>query len=461
MISIYYRKNLVHDTTSALWCSNRGMSESELVEILDVPSVIWSPFYLSLFENLVNRNGILNFFHDHLRKAVEKKYLSTPEAKKKGYLRLADFHSSKEVSTRMVEELPFLLTRAGELERLKSTVTNLDVFYRMSSNEDGFFELVRAWKTLGGFSLSEDAYLSELAKIPKEVIVANALYYCKIYSNLGNFFLSLGLMEAAQKVYEALIKQLELHYGESHGTIVYNAFDQSWKYRCKHPDVIKGLQDLGTVYSKIGQYDQAISVYHDAINRQNRIETPRQKLQLCEGLLGLSTVYIQKENMIEAKKLMIRALELATSVLGNKHHFVGAIFTRLGQLSYKQGRVDEALGYYMQDLKMTRSEVGTKHPRMAIVLNEIGLVYDDKNDVMAGELYEAALSIILDTYGKDYLGTGTIRYNLGAFYFGTNHFSRAKFQFYASHKIHVAFLGKDHPDTMAVKEALDTVSKMV
>lgn len=30
------RKNLVHDVTTALWCSNRGMSESELVEMLDV-----------------------------------------------------------------------------------------------------------------------------------------------------------------------------------------------------------------------------------------------------------------------------------------------------------------------------------------------------------------------------------------------------------------------------------------
>jgi hypothetical protein len=30
--------------------------------------------------------------------------------------------------------------------------------------------------------------------------------------------------------------------------------------------------------------------------------------------------------MIEAKKLMTRALELATYVLGVKHHFVAAIF---------------------------------------------------------------------------------------------------------------------------------------
>lgn len=56
---------------------------------------------------------------------------------------------------------------------------------------------------------------------------------------MGKFFLNLGLMEAAKSVYKTLIKQLESHYGESHGTIVYNAFGHDWKYRCKHPDVIK------------------------------------------------------------------------------------------------------------------------------------------------------------------------------------------------------------------------------
>ncbi|XP_052059702.1 uncharacterized protein LOC127700331 [Mytilus californianus] len=454
------RKDLVRDATTALWCSNRGMSESELVELLDIPSAVWSPFYISLYENLVNRNGILNFFHDHLRQAVERKYIPTSEAKVKGYMCLADFHAAKETSDRTVEELPFLLTKAGQLDRLKETITDLEVFYRLSDNEDGIFELIKAWKTLGGFDLSEEAYMSKVQKIPKEDILQNSSYFCKLYSRLGNFFLIIGIMEAAKKIFKTLIKQLELNYGESHGTVVYNVHDHTWKYRCKHPDVIKGLHELGTVYSKLGEYDKAVRVYIDAINRQNRVTTPTQKLQLCEGLLGLSSVYIQKEDMLEAKKLMLRALELATFVLGKKHNFVAAIFTRLGQLSYKQGRVDEALAYCLHDLKVTRSEVGTNHPRTAIVLNEIGLIYDDKNDIMAPQLYEAALSIFLETYGKNFLGTGTIRYNLGAFYFGTNHFAKAKYQFTESYRVYVLFLGEDHPETKAVKQALDAVSSM-
>ena len=30
------RKGLVHDATTAIWCSNRGMSEAEIIEILQV-----------------------------------------------------------------------------------------------------------------------------------------------------------------------------------------------------------------------------------------------------------------------------------------------------------------------------------------------------------------------------------------------------------------------------------------
>ena len=65
--------------------------------------------------------------------------------------------------------------------------------------------------------------------------------------------------------------------------------------------------------------------------------------------------------------------------------------------------------FYLLDLRSTRSEFGTHHPSVATVLNEIALVYDDMNDELAGKLYEGALSIILETYGNNFLGTGIIR----------------------------------------------------
>ena len=82
---------------------------------------------------------------------------------------------------------------------------------------------------------------------------------------------------------------------------------------------------------------------------------------------------------------------------------------QLGQLAYSQGRTSEALGYFIQDLTLTRGDVGTAHPRTASILNDIALVYDDMNDPLAGELYQAALTILLDTYGNNHLDVAVTR----------------------------------------------------
>jgi len=78
------------------------------LSFVQVPAAVWSPFFLSLVENLVNRNGILNFFHDHLRQAVETKYLSTPDLKQSTYLKLADFFASRRLDDRVVRQLILL-----------------------------------------------------------------------------------------------------------------------------------------------------------------------------------------------------------------------------------------------------------------------------------------------------------------------------------------------------------------
>ena len=50
------------------------------------------------------------------------------------------------------------------------------------------------------------------------------------------------------------------------------------------------------------------------------------------------------------------------------------------------------------------------------------------------------------------------RFNLGTFYFATNAFAKAKYQFTEAHKVYQAFLGADHPETKEAKAALDDVS---
>ena len=86
---------------------------------------------------------------------------------------------------------------------------------------------------------------------------------------------------------------------------------------------------MGHVCTKQKSFDAARDYYTDAISRQTRLTKPSQKLQLAEGLLGQATVFFLTNQMKDSKIYLTRAKELATEVLGQRHHFVAAITNRV------------------------------------------------------------------------------------------------------------------------------------
>ena len=94
-------------------------------------------------------------------------------------------------------------------------------------------------------------------------------------------------------------------------------------------DWLQVLHKLGNVCMKQKSFDAAMEYYTEAISRQNKLHSPSQKLQLAEGLLGKATVYFLTNEMRDSKIYLTRAKELATDVLGQRHHFVAAITNRV------------------------------------------------------------------------------------------------------------------------------------
>ena len=130
------RKGLVSEAMSLIWASRRGLSESEILELLGkdkepMPRAYWSPLYLALEESLVSRSGLLTFFHDFLRKAVEDKYFKDKESKHTSHIRLAGYFEKRPLDMRKADELPWQLRKAQEWERLKDCITNLDMFHKL------------------------------------------------------------------------------------------------------------------------------------------------------------------------------------------------------------------------------------------------------------------------------------------------------------------------------------------
>ncbi|NOZ19832.1 MAG: DUF4062 domain-containing protein [Planctomycetes bacterium] len=91
------RRGLVREAMALLWASRRGLLESELLEMLGgggdpLPRAQWSPLHLAADQSLVTRCGLIGFFHDYLREAVQHKYLPTEEDQHKAHIQLADQH---------------------------------------------------------------------------------------------------------------------------------------------------------------------------------------------------------------------------------------------------------------------------------------------------------------------------------------------------------------------------------
>ncbi|MCJ7531867.1 MAG: DUF4062 domain-containing protein [Anaerolineales bacterium] len=138
------RPGLVKEALGLVWAARRGLSESELLELLkDVPRAVWSPLYLALEEALVERGGVINFFHDFLRQAVQDHYLPEEETRHGMRLRLADYFEQRGLDSRQVDELPWLLAQAEEWQRLYDRLADLDFFAAAWENDE--YEVKTNW----------------------------------------------------------------------------------------------------------------------------------------------------------------------------------------------------------------------------------------------------------------------------------------------------------------------------
>ena len=127
------RPGLVRDAMTLLWAARRGLSEAELLGLLGtdaepLPRAHWSALHLAADQALVSHSGLIGFFHDYLREAVEHRYLPTDTARDDAHLRLADYFESKDPAPRRTDELPWQLAEGQAWQRLYDLLADLAFF---------------------------------------------------------------------------------------------------------------------------------------------------------------------------------------------------------------------------------------------------------------------------------------------------------------------------------------------
>ena len=146
------RPNLVGDALSCIWAARQGISEMELLDMLGkdgqpLPQRIWSPLHLALEGSLFEREGLIDFSHDYIKKAVEQRYLTAEGNQQKAHIKLADYFTQQSGTLRRkVMELPWQLQQAQAWERLYKLLSDLDFFTAVW--EENHFDVYSYWTSV-------------------------------------------------------------------------------------------------------------------------------------------------------------------------------------------------------------------------------------------------------------------------------------------------------------------------
>ncbi|QTA93947.1 Tetratricopeptide repeat-containing protein [Desulfonema magnum] len=332
--------DLVREAFSLLWAARRGLTENELLDLLEIPQVIWSPLFVAIQdaqEALVSRKGgLLNFFHDYMRQAAERRYLSDHEVRKAAHLRLADFFEKQEINSRTADELPYHLENADAFERLKACISGI-LMFRQFMREGKEYELWGYWLRTGMGHEMVAAYQAALNTYEKTEPEVDNL--ASVLNLIAALFWKAGFFDAAIPMLRQALEISEKVLGAD------------------HPSTATSLNNLGTMLQDKGDYEGAEPLYR-------------------------------------------RALEIREKVFGADHPETATSLNNLALLMKAKGDYEGAEPLFRRALEIREKVFGADHPETATSLNNLALLLQAKGDYEGAEpLFRRALEIREKVFG--------------------------------------------------------------
>ena len=424
------RKHLVRDAMSLLWASRRGLTEAELMELLGsdgepLQRAYWSPLFLAAEESFVIRSGLLNFFHDFLRKAVEDRYLYNSELKRKTHLLLADYFDKREIDDRKVDELPWQLQQAENWERLKDCITNVEMFLKLNT-ETKKYELMAYWLSIGDRYDMVQSYNTMLDNY--EAISPSRHELAYVLNDIA-FFLYIN---ARYKGAEALLHRALAIREKVLGR--------------EHPHIATSLNNLASLYHAQGRYAEAEPLFQRSIKISEKV-LGREHRDVATSLNGLAQLYHAQGRYAEAEPLFQRSIKISEKVLGGEHPDIATSLNNMALLYHAQGRYSEAEPLYQRSINISEKGLGREHPHIATSLNNLAELYRVLSRYAEAEpLYKSSLEIREKVLGKQHPEVGKSLNNIALLYYAQGRYAEAELYYRRSLEIWEKVLGRNHPE---------------
>jgi nephrocystin-3 len=381
-------KEKVQLAMQAIWASRAGLTEKEILAIVNLKPATWAPIRNALDECLLESNGKIAFAHDYMRIAVKDRYLKTKLLEKQAHIDLAEYFQKQVVDARRSEEEPYQWLKADDRKQLKILLLNKEIFLSFF-NYRNKYELLSYWQIILQRSKNN---------IDKE--------YETSWTNWTR----------------SITKQDELNLSIM---------------------LAKFLHFSGF----LGNFPEFL--YLNAINILKKDKINKKKFLMMECFLEMSNLLISRNlsnDFARAKFLLTAASKkIRKNIISNSYT---RCWNLLAMSAIYEGNNALAERIYKKILVHDEKNYGSEDPYItASTLNNLGDLYCSIKDYPRALIYlEKCLQIRQLKLPKDDLLLAVTRDNLGKVYAFLGRFNEANFLHLKALEVRTNILGKAHPE---------------
>lgn len=440
---------------SYLVLSRYGLSEQELVDLLSrdedvlrefrdryphspkanvLPMNIYSSFYFDLRPYLTQlRHGqvlLLRFVHAQFIEIIQGRYFKQEKQCKDIREKLIAYYlETPDVISRLVEELPWLLSQNQEWEKLVSLL--IDELFFIKAVSQNIYDVLRYWSEVEAHSSirMKDVCIRLLENVSEldtwflesyPTLLQMAGYSDLALSFLENWYEQLLDTGDDENLNQCLFNQGLIYKSRKELDRALEMFQKAEKIARKignKASVARALTQQGLIYKVRGELERALIISQEAegIARQiGNIETLAAALNHQGVIYGASRNYSRSLELFQQAEWIAR--EIGDTVT------IAESLNLQGSNHMTCGERDRALELFLQSEKIFR-ELGMKES-ISVSLTNQGLLYQAYGELdRALELFQQSERIAREIENKD--GIAVQLYNLALIYDDLGELDRA------------------------------------
>ncbi len=388
-----YSQRAVRDVMSLLWASRSGLDERELSEVSGLARLKIATMIAGLDYHLVRKEGRLTFFHDYLRRAVEKRYLSDEQNRQRTHARLGAYFEQAELNERTASERMWQYAQAGDDAKLIETLANVDVLQLLYSDA-GANEVLAQWSRLRESGHDPEAIYRRSIE---QASGGEAAQRVNVRSVVAGVLERLGLWGGAIEIQRSMLEEATQSDLEKEAAASELA--------------------LGRLLTSRGNYEEA----RDRIERAMRMyENSGDRLGVARAAHDLASLLYRQGELDHALELVLRSMEIREQ-LGDRRS-IASTLRGVAAIYYHRGKYERAMEYMQRELSIFE-ELGDLDG-MAGVYGNMGAIHADrdKHD-LALQAYRRSLSKAEEL--GDLARIGLVNGNIGLVYLKLGQSARA------------------------------------